>query len=301
MHLTHVRTSDLNLLLAAFVLFEERKISAAAERFGLSQPAMSRLLQRLRMTFADELMVRTSRGFELTSRAKHLYEELATLLPHIEWLIAGATFDPATAEQLFKIALTDYAALVIAPSLTAKLSTSAPHTALDLVAWNDAAFSDLERGRLDLAFWADEVRAPLVSETLFEEDFVCVMDANHPALDQPLTIERYLSFPHAVIGVLGGRQTVIEQRLEAMGIRRAIGLRVPFFAAAISVVPRTTLIATVPRRMARLYEDNRSLKITEPPIALGSFRYIMAWHPRMTDDPAHKWFRETTRNAVSRI
>jgi DNA-binding transcriptional LysR family regulator len=217
MHLTHIRTTDLNLLLAALVLFEERKISTAAKRFHLSQPAMSRLLQRLRATFGDELLVRGKRGFELTPRARQLHEELASLLPQINRVITGVSFDPASTEATFRIALTDYAALVIAPRLTAKLAGHAPHTVLDLVAWGDTAFTDLERGRLDLAFWVNDAPAPLMSETLFEEDFICVMAADHPAHDRPLTVERYLAFPHAVVAVLDGRQTVIEQQFEALG------------------------------------------------------------------------------------
>jgi DNA-binding transcriptional LysR family regulator len=299
MQLTHIRTADLNLLLAALVLFEERKISSAAERFHLSQPAMSRLLQRLRSTFGDELLVRGRSGFELTPRARQLHEELASLLPQIDQLIAGVSFDPASTDATFRIALTDYAALVIAPRLTAKLARQAPQMVLDLVAWTDSAFADLERGRLDLAFWVNDAPAPLASETLFEEDFVCVMDADHPAHGQPLTVERYLAFSHAVVGVLDGRQTVIEQRFEAMGIHRKIGLRVPFFAAAVLAVPGTSLIATVPRRMAQLYASNPAITLVEPPVALGTFHYIMAWHPRVTKDPAHEWLRSMIMSAVS--
>ncbi|WP_179506765.1 MULTISPECIES: LysR family transcriptional regulator [unclassified Sphingomonas] len=298
MQLTHVRTSDLNLLLAALVLFEERKISAAAERFHLSQPAMSRLLQRLRETFGDELLVRGASGYELTPRARQLQEELAVLLPRLDRLIAGPRFDPASARETFRVALTDYAALIVAPPLMARLSAASPGIVLDLQAWSDRAFNDLERGRLDLAFWVDDAPAPLVCAPLFDEDFVCVMDADHPAGDAPLTVERYLDFPHVVIGVLGGKQTVIEQRLEALGIHRTIGLRVPFFAAAVLTVPHTPLIATLPRRMARLYASNPAIRLVEPPVALGAFRYIMAWHPRMTGDPAHSWLRQSVEGAI---
>lgn len=301
MQLSHIRKADLNLLLAALVLFEERKISAAADRFHLSQPAMSRVLQRLRETFRDELLVRGAGSYELTPRARQLQESLAVLLPQLDRLIAGPRFDPATASETFRIALTDYAALVIAPPLMTGLARTAPGIVLDLQAWSDRAFSDLERGRLDLAFWADDAPSPLVSEPLFDEDFVCVMDADHPAGDTPLTVERYLEYPHVVIGVLGGRQTVIEQRLGALGIHRTIGLRVPFFAAAVLAVPHTPLIATVPRRMARLYASNPAIRMAEPPVALGSFRYIMAWHPRMNSDPAHGWLRRKVSDTAKEL
>ena len=298
MQLAHIRTSDLNLLLPALVLFEERKISAAADRFHLSQPAMSRLLQRLRETFRDELLVRGASGYELTPRARQLQESLAVLLPELDRLIAGPQFDPARAQETFRIALTDYAALVIAPPLMAALARSSPGITLDLQAWNDRSFNDLERGRLDLAFWVEDAPPPLACAKLFDEDFVCVMDADHPAGDRPLTVERYLGYPHVVIGVLGGKQTVIELRLEALGIHRNIGLRVPFFAAAVLAVPHTPLIATVPRRMARLYASNPALRLVEPPVALGSFKYIMAWHPRMNGDPAHSWLRDRIETSV---
>ncbi len=298
MQLTHIRKTDLNLLLAALVLFEERKISAAADRFNLSQPAMSRLLQRLRDSFGDELLVRGLSGYQLTPRARQLQEVLSTLLPELDRLIAGPHFDPATVTETFRVGLTDYAALVVAPPVMAALTDFAPNIVLDLQAWTDRAFTDLERGRLDLAFWVEEAPAPLVSEVLFEEDFVCVMDARHPAADAPLTVERYLAHPHVIVGVLRGQQTVIEQRLETLGIHRTVGLRVPFFAAAVLAVPHTRLIATVPRRMARLYASNPALCFADPPLALGSFRYIAAWHPRMSGDPAHSWLRSIIRRAV---
>jgi DNA-binding transcriptional LysR family regulator len=299
MQLTHIRTTDLNLLLAALVLFEERKISTAADRFHLSQPAMSRLLQRLRITFKDELLVRGHNGYVLTARARQLHASLAVLLPELDQLIAGPAFDAATTSDSFKIALTDYAALVIAPAITATLSQTSPGTILDFSSWSDNAFDNLERGKLDLAFWVETAPPPLLHETLFEDDFVCVVGIDHPVKGETLSLSQYLDFPHVIVGVLDGKQTIVEQRLEMQGIQRTMGLRVPFFAAAMLAVPTTLLIATVPRRLARVYDRNPTLRVLEPSISIGSFRYIMAWHPRVSSSPAHTWLRTTIKNATA--
>ena len=126
MHLTHTRTSDLNLLPALAVLLEERSISKAAARYNLSQPAMSRLLQRLRDTFNDELLIRTTSGYELTARARHLEVELRLLLPKVDRLLRGNGFDPATATDVFRICATSTAATLVLSRLPRRLLRKPP-------------------------------------------------------------------------------------------------------------------------------------------------------------------------------
>src|SRR5215510_711246 len=140
MQLTHIRKSDLNLLPALAALLEERSISKAAARHHLSQPAMSRVLQRLRGTFGDELLVRTAQGYALTTRARRLQDELQVLLPRIDRLLRGDAFDPATAEGRFRLCCPDYLSRLFTPALAERVALRAPRAQLEIVAWSETAF-----------------------------------------------------------------------------------------------------------------------------------------------------------------
>lgn len=294
----HIRETDLNLLLALFLLVEERSVSRAAERFFLSQPAMSRSLTRLRDAFNDELLVRTSEGYEPTARARQAYAELSEILPRLEALLRGREFNPAEADDHFSIACTDYATSVLGPSLCQTIFNSAPKISLHIKSWHDGAFEDCIKGKLDLVLWVNSAPEPLVSETLFTEDFVCVLSSKHANGSERLTIEDYLAQPHVIVDVLEGKQTLVEEALKALGQERPAGLRIPYFSAALSTIRSTNLIATLPRRLAQLYAASAPYSILESPIELEPFDYIMAWHPRLTHDPAHLWLRDCLRRST---
>jgi DNA-binding transcriptional LysR family regulator len=301
MQLTHLRNADLNLLPALLVLLEERQISKAANRFNLSQPAMSRILQRLRQTFDDELLIRTAEGYELTAKARALQDELQTSLGQLDRMLRGEVFDPATATDTFRICCPDHASLAFAPVLAERLARDAPQTKLEIIAWHEKAFSDAIRGRLDLVLWANEVPPPLESELLVEDRMVCVMSANHPIGEDEFTLEKYLAYPHVHVTVKAERQYSIAGQLAHHGARRHIALRVPYFGAAVLSVAGTQLIATVPHWATYSYRDNTSIRIVEPPVPLQRPRNLMAWHPRMNAAPAHKWFRGIMLEAVATL
>jgi len=299
MQLTHIRQSDLNLLPALAILLEERSISRAAARYHLSQPAMSRLLQRLRDTFGDELLIRTGAGYELTARAHRLQNELKLLLPALDRLLQGNSFDPATSHDRFRLCCSDYASLVIASRLPQQMMSQAPHAQLEVIARYDTAFDDIGHGRIDVLLWASDVPAPLLSRTVVEDEFVCVVCKKHP-FGNPLTLDTYLDHSHVKITNLGA-QHLIDDHLAALGHERRIGLRVPYFGTAVLAVAGTPFIATLPRRAAEYYADRRLVRVTEPPFKLERLRYVMAWHPRVDADPAQKWFRELVLTTMQKI
>ena len=292
MRLTHTRQADLNLLVALVFLLEERQISTAAERYFLSQPAMSRSLQRLRILFGDELLVKTKEDYELTLRAKEIQRELSEILPRLEIMLRGGSFDPAIAEDCFTIACTDYAAITMGQPLIQSFYSQAPDAALNIESWYDEAFEDCRRGKLDLIMWVNAVSYPLVSEVLFEEEFVCVFSQDNPISQQKLTLQEFLNCSHVVVNVERGLQTLIERKLEELGVVRKPALRVPYFSAAIHAVQETSLVATVPQRIAESYRNNLNIRIVPAPVELEPFRYIMAWHPRFSEDKAHCWLRD---------
>lgn len=302
MRLTHLRQADLNLLVVFTALAEERHVTRAAARLLLSQPAVSRALQRLRDMFHDDLLVRSASGYEPTPKGQRLLQELESTLPRLDRLLSGADFDPMTEETTFRIAATDHASHVLCPLLCRTVLPAGGKVCFDFTGLHDGSFEAMERGRLDLLLNADDgyIPARFVIETIFEDEFACVA-ARESTYSRALTLKQYLAASHIGVGILGGLQTIPEKRLAAVGAKRHCAMRVPYFAAAIRSVAGTRLIATVPRRMAEFEAGNPSLKILKPPEVLGRFTYLMAWHPRMNTDAAHVWLRAVIREAGKAI
>jgi DNA-binding transcriptional LysR family regulator len=292
MQLTHIRTADLNLLPALAVLLEERSISKAAARHHLSQPAMSRVLQRLRETFGDELLIRAGRGYELTQRARQLQSELEALLPRLDRLLRGEAFNPATAADRFRLCAPDAASLFIGARLVKAMAREAPSTQLELAGWHEGVFDDVMRGKLDLVLSLYRVPPPLKSEVLLEDELACVVSADHPLARGRMTAEGYFEFPHVRITLMGTERDLIDKRLAALGKERRIGLKVPYLTAAVLAVEDTPLITTMLRRAAELYAARANVAILGFPFKLDPERILMGWHPRMDAEPAHLWFRE---------
>jgi DNA-binding transcriptional LysR family regulator len=294
MRLTQLRQADLNLLVVFAVLAEERSVSRAATRLLLSQPAVSRALQRMRDTFHDDLLVRTAKGYEPTPQGERLLGELEIMLPRLDRLIAGSSFDPEIEHSSFRIAATDNATSIIAPVICREVLPVAKQVRFSFVAWRDDVLDDLAHGSLDLALIGDEGHVPpsLQTEVIFEEEFVCVVSRDAPYHRQ-LTLRQYLAAEHIGIAVVEGSQNIPEKRLAAHGHRRRTVIHVPYFGAAIRSVVGTSLIATMPRRFANAERDNPAIKLVKAPAELTGFRYLMIWHPRLNTDAAHGWLRAT--------
>jgi DNA-binding transcriptional LysR family regulator len=296
---TQLQRVDLNLLVALAALLEERHVSRAADRIGLSQPATSRALQRLRHTLDDELLVRTKDGYQLTPRAERIQRELATVIPRLEILFGGEHFDPGTATDRFRLMATDYMTSVLGPGLLRRLFRAAPGVSVTFDAWHDGVFEDVSHGLVDLTFAAVSVDPALRSELLFEERFVCLMAAGNPLADRDvLTLEEFVGAQHAVVDVLRGEQSAVDRRLTEMGTHRNAALSVPYHTAAVLAVPETPLVATIPSRLASTLDDP-GLRVVAAPEEVEAMPYLMSWHPRLDDDPAQRWLRDLVRVAAN--
>jgi DNA-binding transcriptional LysR family regulator len=296
MRITHLRQADLNLLVVFTALAEERNVTRAASRLLLSQPAVSRALQRLREMFQDDLLIRNPSGYEPTPKGKRLLQDLSTMLPRLDRLLSGEDFDPQAEETTFRVAATDHASHVLCPLICRKLLPAAGKVSIEFVPFGDPTFDAIEKGRLDLMLNADDGYLPprFASEVIFDDSFSCVAakESKYPAA---LTLRQYLAADHVGVGIWSELQTLLDKRLAGIGAKRRCPIWVPYFTAAVRCVPGTHLLATVPSRIAGFESTNPSLRILKPPEVMGRLSYLMAWHPRMNTDAAHMWLRRAIR------
>ncbi|HEV2375344.1 MAG TPA: LysR family transcriptional regulator [Streptosporangiaceae bacterium] len=290
--MTHDESADLNLLPLLGILLEERHISRAAARAHMSQSAMSRSLQRLRTTLHDDLLVRTGNGYELTPRARTILRELESMLPRLRALVRGGEFEPATADDTVRVNCTDYATTILGDQgLFQQIFRQAPHLSMVIEPLSRHTFDDLERGRIDLALSPVKAPTPMRWTKIFEEDFVCVVWRDHPVREEQFTLEHLAEYPHSSVVVLPAEEMLVEQQLQDLGVRPPSGLRAPYFTAAAIALRGTELIATMPRRLAHLYEADPTLRVARAPAEFQPFAYCMIWHPRLDTDPVHSWVR----------
>ncbi len=302
MRLTQLRQADLNLLVVFAVFAEERNVSRAAERLLLSQPAVSRALQRLRDMFHDDLFVRTAAGYELTPQGQRLLLEMEVMLPRLDRLLSGSNFDPSAEQASFRIATTDSAASIIAPILCREVLPAATQVRFEFVQWHKGLFDELTHGSVDLVFSASivDVPSPLQSQTVYDEEFVCVVDAKS-SYRKALTVEQYMKAEHIIVSIQGGIQVAPDKHLAAQGYKRRVAIQVPYHEAAVRCVEGTKFIATVPRRFVEGMTQMPAIKTLKAPTEVGGFRYVMIWHPRVNTDAAHSWLRAIMREVGASI
>lgn len=299
----NLRELDLNLLRTLDVLIEERQVSRTALRMHVSQPAISHALGRLRRHFGDPLLVRQGQEMVLTPRAEELAGPLRQVLAEIRQLTGPAHFDPAHAEGRLRIACTDYALAIVMPHVLAGLARDAPGLSIAYSHISGEMFEQLESGFLDLCLSGQASYRELQLEVLFQERFVLAVRGDHPLVGEPLTVERFIAWPHVLVDVVHSRLHVIDERLAAMSLQRHIALRMPSFLAAAFFARDADLIVPIPERIASVHAKSMGLAILQPPpeLELGPFDYVQAWHPRRNEDPLHQWLRALVRQAGGRI
>jgi DNA-binding transcriptional LysR family regulator len=297
----HISRADLKLLRALLALLQERHVTRAAERCFLSQPAMSRALERLRETFRDELLTRVGRRYERTTRGERVLRDLESLLPRLDLLLKGEQFDPARSEERFRLTMTDHACVVVLPNLIRRVTRAAPKSRLEVIPWHDERFEDVEAGRLDLVLDVASAPPKLSSEILFSDVFVCVVASRHPFKKDRFTLNEYLQYRHVVVDVLSGQQTPVDRPLAVLGLKRSVGLVLPYFLPACLAVAQSAMILTTPSRLARELEKVAGVRVIRAPREIAGFKYELTWHARLTADPAHAWFREQIRAVAQEL
>jgi len=295
---------DLNLLPALAALLEERSVTRAADVVGLSQSAMSRSLARLRRLLDDDLLVRTGDGYVLTATAEAVRRELGDVVPQLESMLLGRSFDPATQTRQFRLAGSDYAVSTFGVAVGSRVLAGAPSSSVRFLPWHQRIVHDLADGELDLVLSGMRLSRPVLSEPLFTDRVVCVVDRGHPLAGRSsITLEEYLAFGHVVIDIDNGSQPAIDGVLAMSGRHRTASVTLPFHVLAPLALVGTELIASLPSRVLQHVVTPLSdqVHVMPAPIEVDALPYFMSWHARADQDQGHRWLREQVRSAVAAL
>jgi DNA-binding transcriptional LysR family regulator len=296
-----VRRFDLNLLVALDALLEERNVSKAAARLGLSQPAMSRALGRLRKSFGDQLLVRGQNGYVPTSRAEDLIAPVRRVLQESRALLEPGKFDPKTARTSFRIITNDHCGFVLLPDLIGAIRAQAPGIDIEIARLDGESLDQLVSGDADLLVGRPPTmaRAGYLVQLLLEEPYVCAVREGHPALKGGLKLEDYCAYPHCATEGGDFLSGDIDAALTALDQKRRIALRVSDFITALFIVASSDLIHTVPRSLALRLAPTAGLKIADLPFKIAPAPIGQVWHERHQTDPGHAWLRaQVKQNAL---
>lgn len=302
------RHIDLNLLVVLRVLLDTHSVTRTAERLSMSQPAVSRALAKLRTQLGDKLLVKGAGGMTPTLRAETLSVPLAALLRQLENFIAPVLFEPGSTRRVFRIATTDYGAIVVLPRLISDFAKSAPHAGIEVLPFSDDVFDLLDTGQVDFVLYSDDpAPGTLRTRPLFSETYSCLLRTGHPLLTKRkrgtkrnLSLEEFTAWPHALVSIFGGRTGDVDDALASIGRKRHVALWLPYFATAGLVCASSDVIVTLPTRVASALAVSDGLALLEPPLEVPGFGYRMLWHERSHDDPGAIWLRDLVATTVGR-
>ncbi|WP_256080465.1 LysR family transcriptional regulator [Massilia sp. YIM B04103] len=291
---------DLNLLKLFDALVRERSVTQAGFRLGLSQPAASRALGRLRAMLGDRLLVRGKLGLELTPRGEMLAGPVTKLLEDARAIVSPAVFDPASATGRITIAAHDHLSLLVLADLAARFERHAPALSLHIAQPAGDNVRLVEQGTADLALGVFEaLPGSLYRRNLYTDSLVCVMRSDHPGAAGGLSLERYVTLRHVAVTISGVGNSAVDLALSAQGLTRRVALRVPHFLAGAMLVADSDMILTLPSRLARRLAGRLPLALLDLPLQVAPLSPAMIWHERFHRDPAHAWVRQQLVDIVA--
>lgn len=288
---------DVRTLRILLMLLTERSVSRAAQKLDMSQPAMSHILNRLRRTLDDPLLLRSNNGMVCTERAVEIAAKTQELLKGFDDLVAQrAPFDPRTSKRRFVIAAATYTEHVLLPILIRRIHEQAPHITVEVRPPRYGhAHEQLENGEVDLRVAWGQGPPPLSlrSISLFHDRIVCLTDPVFRKTRGPLSIAAYLAAPH--VRAQGTERTttgkVVDSAVAQFGTSLCIALLVQNYLSIPKMIAHTDFVATLPERFAIELAAHTPLEISDPPLKLPKVRVMAFWHERSQSDPAHKWLR----------
>lgn len=310
----NVSRIDLNLLVYMDVLLRECNVTRAAEELGISQPAMSNSLKRLRDLFQDPILVRTSNGMVATARALELQPLVRNVLVAAEEVIMPkAAFNPMESERIFRIMASDYTECTLLPALLKHIRKNAPGVCIDVLTPSDVNFHDVENGKVDLVINRfDTLPQSFHQIHLWEDSFSCVLSSNNPVRDN-WSLETYLKSNHVWVSKTGmgvgvgmtpndvQRLGWVDEALSKLGETRTIGVFTRHYQAALRLAEQKDLIVTLPSLAARALSNNDNVVILKPPFEIPKMRLKMVWSPLLQNDVGHKWMRQLIKATSEEI
>jgi DNA-binding transcriptional LysR family regulator len=298
MHEMNVASLDLNLLVALQALLEEESVGRAARRVGLSQPAMSHALSRLRSLLGDSLLVRVGAGMQLTVRGEALRHPVRDALERVQELLAGDTFDPSVTQRTFRICVADNASDLLLPPLLTRLRQVAPNIHLEIQPWRGRATDPAELARAVDAVVAcvPDSFAGFYRQRLFRDRDACAVRQGHRAARRISEPEQFLNWKQVAVKPQGLFEDPVDTWLKQEGMRRNVVLTVPHYLQALHVVARSELIAVVPERLIRTYASRLKLKAMPVPLDVGSFDEYLLHPARTHTDAGCVWLRRVLKD-----
>ena len=296
---------DLNLLVYLDALLRERNVTQAAHSLGLSQPAMSNGLKRLREVFNDPLLIRTSDGMTPTAKAEELEPQLREILTGVDRALQPTDeFIPARENRVVRLMASDYAESTLLPAVLHELREQAPGVTLDIMNPSDVSFLDVERGKVDLVINRfDQMPQSFHQITLWQDSFSCLLSPDNPILEN-FTLDSYLAADHIWVSKTGmgvgvgvnpddvQRLGWVDSTLASLGKKRRIRVFTRHYQAAMTLAEQNDLIVTLPTRATHPKRDNPRVVVRDVPFEMPAMELKMAWSPLLQHNPGHRWIRQ---------
>ena len=291
---------DLNLLVVLNALLDERHVTRAGRKIGLSQPATSNVLKRLRSLFSDPLLTRVGSQMELTPRAVALQEPVRVALAAVRDALADPTpFDPTTVHARIRIATTDHVLLLVLPQLQRILASEDPGIELRFSSFGILDDVELLRTeQVDLLIGSFQMLPPqLRRQHLFSDEVVCLLRVEHPAIPKhskpgdPLDLDAFLAYPHLRIAPIRSRAGRVAEALSDLRVDRFVACELPGFLAAPFLIESTDLITVLSSRVADRFTPLLNVTTRRPPLDVAGFETDMVWHSRSDGVPVEQWVR----------
>jgi len=294
---------DLNLLLTFDAIHRHHSLSAAAVELGLTQPAVSAALKRLRVRLGNPLFVRTSHGMRPTPFADDMSVKIARALDILREVDQPTTFTPRSTSVHYRIYINDIGMLVVMPQVLQRVSVEAPGAKITVIDLRpDEVVDALDGGEIDLAIgyfpgmpnWAHQ-------QTLRDTSYVCAVRSDHPDIRDTLSLEQFLRAKHGMYWTSGSPHSIVEQTLAQLDLTRDVSLRVPRFAALPFLIAQSDLVVTIPEDLGLAFSRLIDIKLFPPPLPLANFEIKQYWHERHHAEPAFRWLRNLVRAETANL
>jgi DNA-binding transcriptional LysR family regulator len=300
----NLKSIDLNLLVYMDVLLRLRNVTRAAESLGITQPAMSNGLRRLRLLFSDPLLVRTSEGMSPTERALQLQPLIREIVAKVEKAVESDTgFDAKNADRVFRISVSDYGESTLLPQLLRHMRSEAPNITLDLLTPSDVSYQDVDTGNVDMVINRfDALPSSFHQKTVWRDGFSCLVSRQNPIRHQ-FDLENYLLANHVWVSKTGMGIGVgvepsasqqlgwVDDALARLGKKRRIRVFTRHYKSAMQLAELRDLVVTLPGKAANILKNQSEVVILPPPFEIPEIELKMAWSPLLQNNPAHRWLR----------